>query len=136
MRSVHASATAAGSGSPADTHVRRERTRSRSASRSIARYIVGAVESALLQHDAVAECAVVGSPDEARGHVVKAFVVASDGFDAGAPLAAELQQHVKDQIAPYKYPRRIEFVDALPRTLTGKVQRALLRKREEGAAAV
>jgi 2-aminobenzoate-CoA ligase len=94
------------------------------------------VESALLEHDAVAECAVVASPDEARGHVVKAFVVTSDGANAGDELAAELQQHVKERIAPYKYPRRIEFVDALPRTLTGKVQRAVLRKREGDAAAV
>jgi 2-aminobenzoate-CoA ligase len=94
------------------------------------------VEGALLQHDAVAECAVVASPDEQRGHVVKAFVVAAEGVGAGAELAAELQQHVKERIAPYKYPRRIEFVDALPRTLTGKVQRAVLRKREGDAAAV
>ena len=94
------------------------------------------VEGALLQHDAVAECAVVASPDEERGHVVKAFVVVADGVGAGDELVAELQQHVKERIAPYKYPRRIEFVDALPRTLTGKVQRAVLRKREEDAAAV
>src|SRR3954447_2265032 len=93
------------------------------------------VEGALLQHDAVAECAVVGSPDEERGHVVKAFVVVSDGLAAGAELAAELQRHVKERIAPYKYPRRIEFVDDLPRTLTGKVQRVVLREREDDAAA-
>src|SRR5215218_2946081 len=94
------------------------------------------VEGALLQHDAVAECAVVASPDEERGHVVKAFVVVADGVRAGDDLAAELQQHVKDRIAPYKYPRRIEFAEALPRTATGKVQRAVLRKREGDAAAV
>jgi 2-aminobenzoate-CoA ligase len=88
------------------------------------------VEGALLQHHAVAECAVVASPDEERGHVVKAFVVASDGAAAGDGLATALQQHVKERIAPYKYPRRIEFVDALPRTLTGKVRRAVLRERE------
>jgi 2-aminobenzoate-CoA ligase len=88
------------------------------------------VEGALLQHDAVAECAVVASPHEERGHVVKAFVVVADGMRAGDELTAELQQHVKDRIAPYKYPRRIEFVDALPRTLTGKVQRAVLREQE------
>jgi 2-aminobenzoate-CoA ligase len=92
------------------------------------------VEGALLGHDAVAECAVVASPDEERGHVVKAFVVLAEGV--GGDLTAELQQHVKAQIAPYKYPRRIEFVEALPRTLTGKVQRAVLRKQEEEAAAV
>ena len=94
------------------------------------------VEAALLQHDAVAECAVVASPDRERGHVVKAFVVTAEGVDARSELVAELQQHVKDRIAPYKYPRRIEFVDALPRTLTGKVQRVVLRKREDDAAAV
>jgi len=94
------------------------------------------VEGALLQHDAVAECAVVASPDEQRGHVVKAFVVVADGVGAGGELVAELQRHVKERIAPYKYPRRIEFVDALPRTATGKVQRAVLRKREGDAAAV
>jgi 2-aminobenzoate-CoA ligase len=87
------------------------------------------VEGALLQHDAVAECAVVASPDEDRGHVVKAFVVLADGTTGD--LTAALQQHVKERIAPYKYPRRIEFVDDLPRTLTGKVQRAVLRKQEE-----
>jgi 2-aminobenzoate-CoA ligase len=82
------------------------------------------VEAALLEHPAVAECAVVGAPDEARGHVVMAYVV------AGAAVSAEeLQDHVKALIAPYKYPRRIEFVDALPRTPTGKVQRNVLRER-------
>src|SRR3954453_17348402 len=92
------------------------------------------VEGALLEHDAVAECAVVAAPDEERGHVVKAFVVVAEGVAAGDGLAGELQQHVKDRIAPYKYPRRIQFVDALPRTLTGKVQRAILRQREDAAA--
>jgi 2-aminobenzoate-CoA ligase len=85
------------------------------------------VESALLEHAAVAECAVVASPDEERGHVVKAFVVAAPGFETGAALVAELQTHVKERIAPYKYPRRVEFVEALPRTPTGKVQRTVLR---------
>jgi 2-aminobenzoate-CoA ligase len=94
------------------------------------------VEGALLQHDAVAECAVVASPDEERGHVVKAFVVTPAGVETGEELAAELQQHVKERIAPYKYPRRIEFVDALPRTATGKVQRSVLRKREGHAVRV
>jgi 2-aminobenzoate-CoA ligase len=94
------------------------------------------VEGALLQHDAVAECAVVASPDEERGHVVKAFVVVAEGVGAGDGLVGELQQHVKERIAPYKYPRRIEFVEALPRTATGKVQRAVLRKREGDVAGV
>ena len=87
------------------------------------------VEAALLQHDAVAECAVVASPDDERGHVVKAFVVVAGDAAAGDELAAALQQHVKDRIAPYKYPRRIKFLDALPRTQTGKVQRNVLRGR-------
>jgi 2-aminobenzoate-CoA ligase len=85
------------------------------------------VEAVLLEHERVAECAVIGAPDPARGEIVKAYVVprgpATDG------LAAELQDWVKRQIAPYKYPRAIEFVDALPRTETGKVQRFKLRER-------
>jgi 2-aminobenzoate-CoA ligase len=85
------------------------------------------VESALLEHPAVAECAVVASPDEERGHVVKAFVVAAPDAVTGDALAADLQAHVKARIAPYKYPRRVEFLDALPRTPTGKVQRTKLR---------
>jgi 2-aminobenzoate-CoA ligase len=85
------------------------------------------VESALLEHPAVAECAVVASPDEERGHVVKAFVVPTPDAAPGDALAADLQAHVKARIAPYKYPRRVEFLDALPRTPTGKVQRTRLR---------
>jgi 2-aminobenzoate-CoA ligase len=85
------------------------------------------VESALLEHPAVAECAVVASPDEERGHVVKAFVVTTPDATPGDALAADLQAHVKARIAPYKYPRRVEFLDALPRTPTGKVQRTRLR---------
>jgi 2-aminobenzoate-CoA ligase len=82
------------------------------------------VEATLLEHPAVAECAVVAAPDEERGHVVKAFVVTSDAVGV-----RELQDHVKARIAPYKYPRIVEFVDALPRTPTGKVQRNVLRAR-------
>jgi 2-aminobenzoate-CoA ligase len=89
------------------------------------------VESALLEHPAVAECAVVASPDEERGHVVKAFVVVAGGAAADDALAAELQAYVKARIAPYKYPRRIEFLEALPRTPTGKVQRTRLRAMDE-----
>jgi 2-aminobenzoate-CoA ligase len=82
------------------------------------------VEAALLEHPLVAECAVVAAPDAARGHVVKAFVVATEAVEAKV-----LQDHVKASIAPYKYPRVVEFVDALPRTPTGKVQRNVLRER-------
>jgi 2-aminobenzoate-CoA ligase len=82
------------------------------------------VEATLLEHPAVAECAVVAAPDAERGHIVKAFVVS-----AGEVSARELQDHVKARIAPYKYPRAVEFVDALPRTPTGKVQRNVLRAR-------
>jgi len=85
------------------------------------------VEAALLEHPAVGECAVVASPDDERGHVVKAFVVLASGVASDAGLVKELQDHVKARIAPYKYPRRIEFLDALPRTTTGKVQRTHLR---------
>jgi 2-aminobenzoate-CoA ligase len=81
------------------------------------------VEAALLEHPAVAECAVVAAPDSERGHVVKAYVVVSETVETRV-----LQDHVKALIAPYKYPRRIEFVDALPRTPTGKVQRNVLRE--------
>ena len=89
------------------------------------------VETALLEHDAVAECAVVASPDEDRGPrrqgVRRARPTASTG---DAALVETLQSHVKQRIAPYKYPRRIEFLDALPRTPTGKVQRSELRREE------
>ncbi|HEU4646839.1 MAG TPA: benzoate-CoA ligase family protein [Burkholderiales bacterium] len=85
------------------------------------------VEAALLAHPAVAECGVVGAPDAERGTIVKAFVVLKPGSDAGEAMAKQLQEHVKNAIAPYKYPRAVEFVDALPRTETGKLQRFKLR---------
>lgn len=85
------------------------------------------VEDAVMTHPDVLECAVVGTPDEARGSVVTAFVRLREGVEAGDVLAAAIQQHVKATIAPYKYPRRVHFVDALPRTATGKVQRFRLR---------
>jgi 2-aminobenzoate-CoA ligase len=84
------------------------------------------VEGALLSHAAVAECAVVGKPDEERGMIVKAFVVLKSP-SSSPELAKELQEHVKKSIAPYKYPREVEFVAALPRTETGKLQRFKLR---------
>lgn len=94
------------------------------------------VEAALLQHPAVDECAVVGSPDEVRGQIVKAFVVTAAGVSIGPELVRALQEHVQSLIAPYKYPRAIEFVTSLPRTATGKVQRNLLRQREWRATVV
>lgn len=85
------------------------------------------VENALLDHPCVLECGVVGVPDEERGHLVKAFIVLREGFDAGDARVKELQEWVKAQIAPYKYPRAIEFVRSLPKTETGKLQRFRLR---------
>jgi 2-aminobenzoate-CoA ligase len=86
------------------------------------------VENALLDHPSVSECGVVGVPDEERGSIVKAFVVLRPGTAATEATAKELQEFVKSQIAPYKYPRSIEFVTALPRTETGKLQRYRLRE--------
>jgi acyl-coenzyme A synthetase/AMP-(fatty) acid ligase len=86
------------------------------------------VESALLQHPAIAEAAVVADPDEERGNVVRAVVVLRSGYAAGTALAHELQQHVRSVTAPYKYPRVLEFADSLPKTTTGKLKRADLRR--------
>ncbi|MEO1677208.1 MAG: AMP-binding protein [Pseudomonadota bacterium] len=85
------------------------------------------VEAALLAHDAVAECAVIGAPDPERGHIVEAHVVLSQGVEANEHLSDLLKIHVKDTIAPYKYPRSIIFTDALPKTESGKIQRFRLR---------
>jgi 2-aminobenzoate-CoA ligase len=87
------------------------------------------VEAALISHPAVAECAVVGAPDEMRGAIVVAYVVLRAGEMPSEAMAQALQEHVKREIAPYKYPRQIEFVDGLPRTGSGKVQRFELRAR-------
>jgi 2-aminobenzoate-CoA ligase len=89
------------------------------------------VEASLLRHRSVAECAVIGVADEMRTQVVKAFVVLRPEVEPSNDLAAELQGFVKDDIAPFKYPREIEFVSALPKTQTGKVQRYRLREAEE-----
>ena len=86
------------------------------------------VEAVLLAHPAVAECGVVGAPDEARGLIVKAYVVLAGGACGDAELTAALQDHVKREIAPYKYPRAIEYVEALPKTETGKLRRFALRQ--------
>jgi len=86
------------------------------------------VEDALLKHPAVAECGVIGEPDDERGMVVKAFVVLKPGQEAGEAMTRMLQDHVKATLAPFKYPRRIEFVGSLPRTETGKLQRFKLRQ--------
>jgi acyl-coenzyme A synthetase/AMP-(fatty) acid ligase len=86
------------------------------------------VESALVSHEAVAEAAVVAAPDDERGAVVRAVVVLREGFVPGPSLATELQEHVKRQTAPYKYPRIVEFAPELPKTASGKIQRAGLRK--------
>ncbi|WP_299968534.1 AMP-binding protein [uncultured Roseobacter sp.] len=85
------------------------------------------VEAALLAHAAVVECAVIGVPDDARGHIVEAHVVLAEGWPADVTTAQSLQEHVKATIAPYKYPRSIRFTDGLPKTQTGKIQRFRLR---------
>ena len=93
------------------------------------------VEDALVRHKAVKECAVVASPDEIRGNIVKAFIVLKDGYDKNDPaLVPQLQEHVKQLTAPYKYPRAIEFMEELPKTASGKIRRVELRKQELAAA--
>lgn len=92
------------------------------------------VESAVIEHAAVAESAVVSSPDETRGEIVKAFIVLAPGYEASDELATEIQTHVKSVTAPYKYPRKIEFLDALPKTVSGKIRRIELRDKEWGRA--
>jgi acyl-coenzyme A synthetase/AMP-(fatty) acid ligase len=89
------------------------------------------VESALLEHSAVLESAVVASPDPDRGSIVKAFVKLKPGAEPGEHLVVELQQHCKRITAPYKYPREIEFIDELPKTVSGKIRRVELRRQEE-----
>ena len=91
------------------------------------------VESACLEHPAVAEAAAVASPDERRGNVVKAFIVTARGHEPSEACAREIQSHVRERLSAYAYPRRIEFVDSLPKTLTGKIRRIELRDREAKA---
>ena len=88
------------------------------------------VESALQEHPSVQESAVVGSPDPIRGMVIKAFIVLKTGYEPSDQLIREIQKHVKRVTAPYKYPRIIEFVEELPKTLSGKIKRGELRERE------
>ena len=88
------------------------------------------VESACLEHPAVAEAAAVASPDERRGNVVKAFVVLAAGHEPSDALAEEIKAFVRDHLSAYAYPRKVEFVDDLPKTLTGKIRRIELRQQE------
>ena len=89
------------------------------------------IESCLVKHPAVQNAAVIGKPDAARGAIIKAFIVLQSGHAPSAQLIEQIQTHVRGRLAPYEYPREIEFIDALPMTTTGKVQRKELRKREE-----
>ncbi|MDR0324760.1 MAG: AMP-binding protein [Oscillospiraceae bacterium] len=88
------------------------------------------VESVLMEHPAVTECAVTGMPDEERGFAVKATVVLSQGYEGSPELTKELQNHVKKTTAPYKYPRIVEYVDALPKTISGKIRRVEIREKD------
>ena len=90
------------------------------------------VESACLEHPAVREAAAVASPDELRGNVVKAFIVLADGFEPSDELAGQIQRFVRERLSAYAYPRKVEFVEDLPKTLTGKIRRIELRQREFG----
>jgi 2-aminobenzoate-CoA ligase len=92
------------------------------------------VEGVLLSHPAVAECGVVGAPDAERGEVVKAYVLLRVGYTGNAAMTKTLQEYVKAELAPYKYPRSIEYVTTLPRTEMGKLQRFRLREIATGAS--
>jgi acetyl-CoA synthetase/medium-chain acyl-CoA synthetase len=88
------------------------------------------VESALIEHPAVAESAVVASPDAIRGDIVKAFVILKPGYVSSDELVLSIQDHVKQATAPYKYPRSVEFLEELPKTISGKIRRVELRENE------
>ena len=87
------------------------------------------IEEVLFEHPNIRECAVVGVPDPARGQIVKAFIVLREPFQSSEELSRAIQDFVKKSIAPYKYPRAVEFVSELPKTQTGKINRATLRTR-------
>ena len=89
------------------------------------------IESVLLEHPAVMECAVTGVPDELRGNLVKATIVLATGYEPSDELKKELQNYVKKETAPYKYPRVVEFVDSLPKTVNGKIRRAEIRDKDK-----
>ena len=88
------------------------------------------VESALIEHPAVAESAVVASPDQMRGDIVKAFIILAPGYVGSDELVLSIQDHVRQSTAPYKYPRSVEFVTELPKTISGKIRRVELRENE------
>ena len=89
------------------------------------------VESALIEHPAVLECAITGVPDPVRGQVVKATVILAKGYEPSEELKKELQDHVKHTTAPYKYPRIVEFVEELPKTISGKIRRVDIRENDK-----
>ena len=91
----------------------------------------GEIEDCLIKHEAVAQAAVVGSPDALRGEIVKAFIILTQGHTPSDALAEDIRQSVKQRLAAHEYPREIEFVDSLPMTTTGKIRRIELREREQ-----
>lgn len=91
------------------------------------------IESVLMEHPAVLECAITGAPDPVRGQVVKATIVLMRGYTASDELAQEIKDYVKRTTAPYKYPRIVKFVNELPKTINGKIRRVELRERSKGA---